>query len=692
MRWGQPGSPLLPEALRRALADEALPSWLLTDLHLPADATALALDQSPWLHIDELPGRVERYLITLLTYRLPQLGDLRISERPWPQGIRPKDVPWPTRVGNALRRSGYLRDPSGIESVTFGDLLAIPALGVKSVLEFAALVDAVTGTPAESLDEVARDDLMAAAEEGWVEWVESDDPRFRDVLPPFSGSVAELLEEAINNPEGVRATALAESLPRIRERASKIASEPLDTALIRLAEASGASERDVEMVCARLGWRGGDGQTLQEIADRFSVTRERVRQVIGRIVDQIHVAYVPQVERAVQIVTDSAPLRALDVGPLLVAAGHSSIPVAVSSLQATAEVFGYEVTFEIDPGDGVPYVLARGSVTSGPILSVSRRQSGRTGATNLEEVCAELINGDEGPAVEDVSRILRASPKVEFLVDDWFWMPGIPLDRNRLRNVARRMLSVTPALDLSTMRQGVRRRYRFMHIDLVPPTPVLEAFFRTHPEFRMDEHGSVESVSPLDYRDELGEVERTFVDVLRSVPAGLMDRTELEEAVTGRGVNPSTFSVFTTYSPILDHPAKNVWCLRGHAADPAKLEALLAAVATRPRRRRTLAYGWDDDGKLRLTVEIPSVTGPVIGIPSAIARYVAGRQFDASTLEGMPTGTVVINEEGASWGYGPFLRRRGAEVGDVMTLKFDLVTPSVTLSLGDDTALDEPEG
>jgi len=667
----------LPETLRRALADEALPSWLLADLHLPVDATALALDQSSWLHIDELPGRVERFLITLLTYRLPRLADLRVTERPWPLGIKPNEVPWPTRVGNALRRSGHLGDPARVEKVTFGELLAIPAFGVKSVLEFATLVDAITAAPAESLDEVAREKLMAAAEEEWVEWVRKDDSRFRDVLPPFNGSVAELLEEAINNPEGPRSLALAESLPRIRERASNIASEPLDTALIRLAGSSGASERDVGMVCARLGWRGGEGQTLQEIADRFSVTRERVRQVVKRIVDHIRVAYVPQVERAVQVVTDSAPLQAIDVGPLLVDQGLSSIPIEASSLQATAEILGYEVTFEIDPGDGVPYVLAQGSVASGPILSVARRQSGRTGATNVEEVCAELADQDQGLAVEDALRILVGSPKVEFLVDHWFWMPGIPADRNRLRNVARRMLSVTPALDLSTIRQGVRRRYRFMRIDLVPPTPVLEGFFSVHPEFRIDEHG---------------EVERTFVEVLRSVPAGLMDRTELEEAVTGRGVNPSTFSVFTTYSPILDHPALNVWCLRGHAADPAKLEALLAAVATRPRRRRTLAYGWDDDGKLSLTVEIPSVSGPVIGIPSAIARYVAGRQFDAQTIEGMPTGTVAISEEGSSWGYGQLLRRRGAEVGDVMTLKFDLVTRTVTLSLGDDSALDDAEG
>ena len=34
----------------------------------------------------------------------------------------------------------------------------------------------------------------------------------------------------------------------------------------------------------------------------------------------------------------------------------------------------------------------------------------------------------------------------------------------------------------------------------------------------------------------------------------------------------------------------------------------------------------------------------------------------------------------------------GAEVGDTLTLSFDLVAKDVTLSLGDDVALDEAEG
>lgn len=691
LRWGEPGLPLLPETLRREFADEALPQWLLTDLALPEDATTMALDQSVWSHLEQLPERVERFLITLFTYRIPRVSQLRVIERSWPRAIDPQDIPWPTRIQNALKRSGNLSNLSWIEKVTYGDMLALRNLGVKSVLEFASLLEATIGPDGEPLDEVAREALMLAAEEDWAEKIRSDDPRFRDVVPALGGSLAQLLEEAFNNPEGPRAAALVEALPGIRERAREIAEEPLDHGFRRLLEAHGASERDSWMVRARLGWDGVESATLQVIADEVSLSRERVRQIVKRYVDEIEQSYMPQIEKAAELVAELAPLSAKATGHKLVEHGLSNTPIDAPALLSAAEIFGYEVGFEIDSWDGQDYVVAQGGVASGPVFQVARRESGRTGASNVDEVCAKLLEQGHDIAPEDASSLLYASPKIEFLVDDWFWVPSIPLDRNRLRNVTRRMLSVTPQLDLATIRQGVRRRYRFMKIDLVPPVAVLEAFFEAHPEFVVND-GVVESVTPLDYRHELGEVERTFVDVLREVPTGLLDRTELEEAVIGRGVNPSTFSVFTTYSPILDHPALNAWCLRGHVTDPAHLEALRAAAASRPRRRRTLAYGWDEEGHLKLTVEIGSVNGPVVGIPSDISRYVAGRKFDAKTLEGMPAGTIVVNEQGSSWGYGPFLRRRGAEVGDAMTLSFDLVTQDVRLSLGDDSALDEDDG
>ena len=245
------------------------------------------------------------------------------------------------------------------------------------------------------------------------------------------------------------------------------------------------------------------------------------------------------------------------------------------------------------------------------------------------------------------------------------------------------MLSVTPQLDLGTVRQGIRRRYRFMQIDVVPPTEVLRYFYAAHPEFVIGDDGIVESTRPLDYRELLGDVEQVFVEVLRASPTGLLERSELEEAVTARGINLNTFSVFTSYSPILDHPATNVWCLRGLTIDPSQVHALLTAAA-RPRLKRTLDYGLDPDGMLRLTASLASVASPVVYVPAAISHYVAGRRFRASTREGTASGLVAVDESGASWGYGPFLRRRGAEPGDSLTARFDLVSESVLLTLDDD--------
>lgn len=690
VRWGEPGTAVLPLTLRRAFADEVLPGWLLRDLYLPVDATALALDASIWRHLDRLPRRDERFLLGLITYRMSDIERCRVVESPWPSGLRVEDVPWPTRVRNALIRAELL-DSERLARVTYGTLLSIPAMGVKSVLDFAAVAEDVMASSEPVLDESMRHALMMAIEQEWAERVRADDPRFRDVAPPYNGSLSELFDEALNNPQGPRAAAMASSLYRIQARVAEIASEPLDEALRRLITSVGSSQRDVAIIFARFGWGGRPAMTLQEVGDEFSLTRERVRQIVGKRTGRISQPYLPQLEKAVRLVASRAPIASSDAARLLVDEGVSMVPIDPRSLMATAELLGYDVDFQIDPGDGAEYVLAQGLAGTGPVFSIARRQAGRVGVSNIEEVHADLADARHDYPIEAVSRILHSSLKVEFLVGEWFWVPGIPPERNRLRNVTRRMLSVTPTLDIASIRQGVRRRYRFMQIDLVPPTDVLRAFFSASAEFMV--HGdSVEPIEPLDYRDELGEVERVFVEVLRGSATGLLDRAELEEAVTGRGVNGNTFSVVTSYSPILDHPATNVWCLRGHDFEPATLEALRAAVATRSRRRRTLAFGWDEDGNLWLTVEVANVGSPVIGIPVSIARYLSGRRFDARTQDGTTAGSIIVDESGVSWGYGPFLRRRGAEPGDALTLRFDLASEVVTLSLDDDSALVDDAG
>jgi hypothetical protein len=686
--WGEPGSPLLPIGLRRALADERLPGWVRDDLRLPPDATPASLDASVWRGVDVLPPRVRRFVLNLVAYRIDVVRDVHVVETGWPDSVDPASVPWPTRVSNALSREGLL-DPGRLEATTYGDLLDLRAMGVKSALDFAAIAEVVTsGGGADVVDHTAIDGLTAAAEEEWADRLRADDPRFRDVAPVYVGSLAALFEDALSNPNGARAHALSRSLPEIRDRAGEIAAEPLDLAFERLLRSVGSTRRQIEIVKARLGWNEIGPLTLQDVGDAFKLTRERVRQVTAKVLDRLVPTYLPQLEVAIQELESAAPITVADARLLLVEKGVSSSPLDPRGVVAVAALLGYEASFHIDAGDGSPWILPAGRAGTAAIFSAARKTAGRVGVSNVDEVQALLAGAGREISAEEVERILRASTKVAFLEDEWFWVPDIPTDRNRLRNVTQRMLCVAARLDLATIRQGVRRRYRFMGIETVPPTSVLGAFYASHPEFVLHEDRTVESAVPLDYRLILGDVDRAFVEVFRSTPTGLMDRAELDEALTKRGINPNTLAVWTSYSPVIDHPAMNVWCLRGANVDPAALEALRAVTATRTRRRRTVAYGWDDDGRISLTVTIGNVHSPVVGIPTAIARYVAGRRFAAVTEDGTPAGSIVVDDGGTSWGYGPFLRRRGAEVGDPLTMRFDLTTEQVLLTVGDEGALE----
>src|SRR5439155_21479337 len=113
-----------------------------------------------------------------------------------------------------------------------------------------------------------------------------------------------------------------------------------------------------------------------------------------------------------------------------------------------------------------------------------------------------------------------------------------------------------------------------------------------HSAFALEANGQVRPSGPLDYRRELGKTEQIFVDVLRSSPTGVLDRASFQEACEARGMNRNTFSVYTTYSPILEHLGTDIWSLRGIHVSPVAVDALRQANAARPRERVVEDYGW----------------------------------------------------------------------------------------------------
>ena len=104
-----------------------------------------------------------------------------------------------------------------------------------------------------------------------------------------------------------------------------------------------------------------------------------------------------------------------------------------------------------------------------------------------------------------------------------------------------------------------------------------------------------------------------------------------------------------------------------------------------------LADGWTPDGDLWIAYRLPSAHSLVIGIPRSIGSYLMDREFEALAVDGSNAGTIVVSEELSSWGYGPYLSRRGADDGDVLIVTFDLLAGTARLTLDNPEVLDDEE-
>jgi hypothetical protein len=207
----------------------------------------------------------------------------------------------------------------------------------------------------------------------------------------------------------------------------------------------------------------------------------------------------------------------------------------------------------------------------------------------MAELYSAALNDGFQVIEAEARQAVARSLSVEFLEGDWFWLP----DRkpNGLHTLTRRILSVTSLLDVATVRAGVCRAHRRRHAALVPPESVLCAFYNTNPAFTLDAEHRVRSAAQLDLRTELTRNDRIFVDVLRSSWIGVLDRSSFHEACMVHGMTTHAFRFATTYSAVLDHPAGDLWCLRGTRVSAITAAALRHARVTGPAELRVRAAG-----------------------------------------------------------------------------------------------------
>jgi hypothetical protein len=658
--------------------------------------------------------------------------------------IRQCDLP--VRAINALVTDNILVLRDLISRTAF-DLLRTPNFGRKTLLEvetFLALHGFSLNQVPENLESDHRsppdnpehdpseekDDqetllldlaqLERIARQPWAEQVFGSDPRFSDLLPFRTDSVYQVVDRLLTawdlNELSVedqrRVHLLALEADNLRQRVEEIGQLRLDDALDQLFEkVTHQTGTRKSVLMRRMGWSSASAITLERAGDLLDLTRERVRQIQERITGKINSllpmqkVFLPQLEKAIDVLERSLPLTIDEASRLLRDNGITTDLFSIENIENVCGWLHHDCPFSIvDPrrshGNEKVLVSVHGTTDVRSLLQVARRLAGASGIANIYDVAERVVPNGEDMDPKTAALVLsQTSSAIEFLSDDWFWMTNIPIDRNRLRNTCRKMLSVVSPISLKEIRTGLRRHYSYRASSnkrysetgrsslRVPPLDVLGQFFKKHPEFTIDEQGLVSTVSFLDYREELGDTERTMVDVLRSSPSGLLDRTSFRRQCVSRGVNPTTFDIYTSFSPIISHPDLNVWGLRGVDVNPAAIAAMREANAQRSPEKRVQDFGWSDEGNIWLKVRLSqNVQSFVVGCPSDMSRYILGREFAAFGDDDERCGT--IKSSGASlYGFSPFLRKAGADEGDVLEIVFNIGKDEAYLSLSPEDSL-----
>ena len=710
--WGKRGCPLLPETLRQAWASESLPKWVTRNLNLPEGADYTSLSADVWSHCNftELSNQVRKFLINTLTLRRQSVSSTRVFVGLRPQALSPMTLPWSKRTITCLTNSGLLTDLSRLWMVTYGDLLGVEAMGARSVFDFACVAEAaihVWEKPLSTASERTWDYtgiLLEAIAAPWSPQVSYRDARFADILSPGEHTVFERLERVTLEPQDPPLTKveLAREVVDVRTRLSQLSEQTLEVALANLVEqTTHLHGRKLQALIKRFGWAGEPPATLEEAASQIGVTRQRIRQMQKRFADRLpkHPIFMPQLDSAIALLRTAAPVAVDRASQLLRDKAVTANPFHPEGLLAAAKMCRRPQPFEIDYSsrDSRVVLEQRHDLERG-VVSIAHKQAGASGATNIHEVLAEIsLKRPLELGEEDLRSKLQNYSEFEFLSYDWFWhKDGLP-DRNRLRNVTRKMLSVISPIHVNELREGVRRHYRIRGFRgtarwplITPPRAVLEAFYRAHPEFAVDSASQVSSVVQLDFRTELNSTEQILLNVLRSSPACLLDYESFGKSCADAGMNANTFSQCLSSSPVIAHLGTGLWSLRGIRVDATSVEALRLASAARPRGKRIIGHGWTTSGDFWLASRLTQLQSAlVLGVPSAIRRFVVGREFAATDDTGLPAGTVRLNPEGtASYGYGAFLRRYDADEDDVLLVVFKLTEKTAILRLIDGDELE----
>jgi hypothetical protein len=164
---------------------------------------------------------------------------------------------------------------------------------------------------------------------------------------------------------------------------------------------------------------------------------------------------------------------------------------------------------------------------------------------------------------------------------------------------------------------------------------------------------------------------------------------EFEELAYKAGINPISFFIVRSSSPVISQLAPGVFSLVGAAPTPGLIEELTARNRI---SRRLVQHGWDNSGRLWCVVNLSLavLAAGSIALPVFVADLVQG-DWVVSLPDGSNTG--VANCKGTFlYPLRKSLSYLGAEPDDLVLFAFDLQSRALTIRIGGQELIDLAEG
>lgn len=694
------GAPLLPRALRDAWAHEELPAWLQAELSEAGARRFSDLSVSAISPGKSLSERGKALLVWHVKSRLAEIQDLpAVSDLNLQVSV--DFIPWTTRTRNAVRSAVWKRQlpasPLDWTLLRIRDFMAIPNLGPGSYLDFACTLEASTAADVHSQSEVdveapGSTEAEVIEIESWMRFVSHSDPRFREHLPLGGETLAELVESFVSEVGGdarEKGAQLREAVIRSRFTAEKVSALSLERAIEDyVGRLTGLKGDRLARMLDRLQMSGQSRvYTLEEVASRLGITRERARQLQLKFDSRIsrHPVYLPQLDAALQILEAEAPVDAETASRVLRDRGISDGPFHPQSLLSTASRLGRRVSLILQEiaGQSIVVVEARARLNI-EVERESSRLAYQGGVFRPDSVVSALRLRGTTAGSEEVKAVLNQLSEYEELAGGWFWHRGRM--GSYVEVTAAGMLGFVSEIDVGSIRVGLGKGLRWRTtsgrmsapwIPVPPPREALASFFQAHPSF-VQVGSSVRLAPGARVSTRVTPTELKLADLFRESPTGILDRARVIDLAARQDVSPSSTALAMTYSPYLENLGGGIWTLRGLKPDPVAIAELRRQLATRTPVRRITDFGWREDGQLHFSCVLPKYTeGLVLSAPATIVRYIAARTF-AFRQDGAD---LRVDEGGIVGGYKRWLRSAGADEGDVATFVFDLIGGSAVVEL-----------